>query len=73
MKKYVGVGYVAECVEESREREKEMVCFGMRVDEFQKLDLLVCSGEEEKYKEKSKVKIGRSKEYVCRCVEEKKR
>ena len=36
-------------------------------------DLLVCSSEEEKYKEKSKVKIGRSKEYVCRCVEEKKR
>ena len=25
----------------------------------------MCSGEEEKYKEKSKVKIGRSKEYVC--------
>ena len=42
-----------------------MVCSGMRVDKFQKLDLLVCSGEEEKYKEKSKVKIGRSKEYVC--------
>ena len=36
----------------------------MRVDEFQKLDLLVCSGEE-KYKENSKVKIGRSKEYMC--------
>ena len=50
-----------------------MVCSGMRVDEFQKLDLLVCFGEEEKYKEKSKVKIGRSKEYVCRCVEEKKK
>ena len=40
MKKCVGVGWVAECVEESREREKkkkkkkEMVCSGMRVDEF---------------------------------------
>ena len=45
--------------------KKEMGCFGMRVNEFQKLDLLVCSGEEEKYKEKSKVKIGRSKEYMC--------
>ena len=43
-----------------------MVCSGMRVDEFQKLDLLVCFGEEEKCKEKSKVKIERSKEYVCR-------
>ena len=42
-----------------------MVCSRMRVDEFQKLDLLVCSGEEEKYKEKSKVEIRRSKEYVC--------
>ena len=41
-----------------------MVCSRMRVDEFQKLDLLVCSGEEEKYKEKSKVEIRRSKEYV---------
>ena len=32
--------------------------------------LLVCSGEEEKYKEKSKGEIGRSKEYTS--VEEKK-
>ena len=32
----------------------------------------MCFGEEEKHKEKSKVKIGRSKEYVCWCVEEKK-
>ena len=31
----------------------------------------MCSGEEEKYKEKSKVVIERSKEYTC--VEEKKR
>ena len=32
----------------------------------------MCFGEEEKHKEKSKVKIGRSKEYVWWCVEEKK-
>ena len=31
----------------------------------------MCFGEEEKHKEKSKVKIGRSKEYVCWCGGEK--
>ena len=63
----VGVGYVAKCVEESRERKKkkETACSRMRVDEFLKLDLLVCSGEEENYKEKSKVETGKSKKYVC--------
>ena len=34
MKKCVGVGCVAECVEECRDREKEMVYSEMRVDEI---------------------------------------
>ena len=34
VKKCVGVDCVAECVEECRERKKEMVCSRMRVDEM---------------------------------------
>ena len=76
MKKCVGVGCVVECVEESREREKRngmfwnesgriLATWSSGVFFFFKKYLLVCSGEEEKYKEKSKVEIGRSKEYLC--------
>ena len=34
VKKRMGVSCVAECVEESREEKKEMVCSRMRVDEM---------------------------------------